>query len=161
MVMAVFCHLPSGMSGGSIGSQHLEISSSMSFDMPGQYMTVRARALDVSASTFVDKAQHLLSKFRKDQHLFTNDYDVFRYAEFISDVPQVLHFGQNTLPGLGPSFHHEVFFNFSQSWILFRRLSNLRQFTRTDWDIEHKTVNNSAQFIFKLRVTFTLYEYTG
>ena len=69
--------------------------------------------------------------------------------EFISDVPQVLHFGRNTFPGLGSSCHDDIF-NFSQCWIFFRRLSNLRQFTRTDWDIDHKTVNNSAQFIFKL-----------
>ena len=81
----------------------------MSFDMPGQYMTVLARLwIYPPHVTFMDKAQHLLTKFRGDQHLFTNEYDVFRYVEFISDAPQVLHFGRNTFPGLGPSCHDEI-----------------------------------------------------
>ena len=139
-------------------TEHLETSSSMSFDMPDSSSSGFG-FLGLHA-TFVDKAQHLLTKFRRDQHLFTNEYDVFRYVEFIPDVLQILHFGRNTSPGYGPSCHDEIF-NVSQSWIVFRRLSNLRKFTRTDGDIEHKTVNNSAQFIFKLSTTFTLYVCTG
>ena len=80
--------------------------------------------------------------------------DVFHYTGFISDVPQVLHLDRNGFPGLGPSCHDEIF-NFSQSWILLRRLTNLKQFTRTDWDIEHKTeqfgsIHLQAQHYFHL-----------